>query len=156
MQVGSKTQRLRGDWRSLRDERFTLRDDTGNWADYDLCKPYVCCGWMDLHDDIDYGVTPEQPYFWIQPLYWDRRAVFVVTDESGRLVSVPRSGEVIRFDGTKLHGLLPPAVAREVLERQDEEGPHYKAFSDRLPRNMPPKMVWRWLEDPAAGAGIVA
>ena len=142
--------RLVSDWRKFLHEQPAPgeRALTGDWADYDLCKPYICGGWMDLHHDTDYGATPEQPYFWIRARFWHRDGSLVITDEAtGRFKIVSRTPEIIQFNGTKLHGFMPTRAAQELIERQDDEGPVYRAFWRRL-RNavMAPKLVWEWLD----------
>lgn len=128
------------------DEGFEPK--TGDWADYELCRPYVCCAWMGLHDDVDYGATPQQPYFWLRARFWHPGGSLVVADDAtGRLKIVSRTAKVIRFDGTKLHGFMPHHVAQEVVDRQDDQGPLYNALEQRLRRaEMAPKLVWQWLD----------
>lgn len=118
-----------------------------NFADYSTCAPHVCCGWMDLHDDNDYGVSGDSPEFVIEPLYWAPDAVFVVTDAEGNFVEVPRQPGLVRFSGLDLHGLMPRDVAEEVLLLQSTLGPLYQAFERGLAHEaVLPKMVWRWIE----------
>lgn len=142
--------KLRNDWYDFvkKDGRAPNDYRTGNYADYKLCEPHVCCGWMDLHHDLDYGVTKENPYFTIQPLYWDTDAVLVVTDESDDFVIIEPTAEEIVFDGTKLHGLVPRLVAMELVTRQDTDGPLNALFESMLEDNVKPKLVWDWVPMP--------
>ena len=120
----------------------------GNHADPNLCKPHICCAWMDLHEDTDYGVTKEDPLFFIKVKFWDEDAFLVVTDDDDRLVILERTGDMIVFNGTKHHGLVTETVARELVERQDEEGPAYKTFVElTMDGQFAPKMVWDWITD---------
>lgn len=119
---------------------------TGNFADYQTCAPHVCCGWMDLHEDIGYGVTPESPDFLIRPLCWDEQAVLVITDDQNKFQLVYRTSEPVRFNGTRLHGLVPLAVGQELVERQDTDGPLYAVFLTMAEDDQTrPKLVWDWL-----------
>lgn len=118
---------------------------TGNHADYNLCAPHVCCGWMDLHDDLGYGVTEDKPYFSLRALYWDAEATLVVTDETEKFVIIERTSAEIRFDATKLHGLVPHAVALELVARQDADGPLNQLFEQMVGTEaFKPKMIWDW------------
>lgn len=120
---------------------------TGNYADYVLCKPHVCCGWMDLHSDDDYGVTEEQPYFRIKPLYWDSNARLVVTNDKGLFVALEPTLQVIVFNGMRLHGLVPVEVAEELVERQDTNGKLYNLLTlITQDSECNPKMIWDWLD----------
>lgn len=120
---------------------------TSNFADYGTCAPFICCGWMDMHEDNGYGVSEESPEFVLDPVYWALDAVFIVTDAEGRLVEVPRQPGRIRFNGMELHGLMPREVADEVLAQQSTLGPLYQAFDQGLAfESVSPKMVWRWIE----------
>ncbi len=101
-----------------------LADKFGNWANDRDCRPYVGCSFMDLHNDVGYGVTPEQPMFVIQPVYWHPTAFLVVSDADHYQI-IERTDQIIQFDATKLHGLFPWLVALELVERQDDQGPLY-------------------------------
>lgn len=120
---------------------------TGNYADYSLCSPHVCCGWMDLHHDRDYGVTEEQPYFKIQAKYWSPDGVLVVTNSDDEFIIIEPTTQVIQFNGLREHGFLPRAVAQELVERQDDEGNLYKLFDSILHDGcFTPKLIWDWLD----------
>lgn len=120
---------------------------TGNYADYVLCKPHVCCGWMDLHSDDDYGVTEEQQYFRIKPLYWDSDARLVVTNDKGLFIALQPTLQVIVFNGMRLHGLVPVEVAEELVERQDTNGKLYMLLTlITQDSECNPKMIWDWLD----------
>jgi hypothetical protein len=104
---------------------------------------------MDLHDDIGYGVTADQPDFIIEPLYWDEEAVLVVTDEDQQFRMVERTPLPVRFNGTRPHGLVPRLVAEELVLRQDEAGPLYRLFLAMAGQAQTrPKLVWKWLPVP--------
>lgn len=122
-----------------------LANQFGNWANNETIARYVGCSFMDLHDDVDYGVTPEQPYFWIRPVYWDPAAYLVVSDDNVFQI-IERTDRVIQFDATKQHGLIPWLVALELIERQDDQGPMYQEFEfwcrDHLGL---PKLIWEWI-----------
>lgn len=135
-------------WTENLQDLLASRDPTTcNFADYDTCAPYVCCGWMDLHDDAGYGVSEASPEFVIEPLFWAPEAVFIVTDAAGRFVEVPRAPGFVRFNGMELHGLMPRDVADEVLKQQSTLGPLYQEFDRGLAFDrVPPKLVWRWIE----------
>lgn len=120
---------------------------TGNYADYSLCAPHVCCGWMDLHHDRDYGVTDEQPYFKMQAKFWSPDGVLVVSNSDDEFLIIEPTPKAIRFNGLRQHGFLPVAVAQELVARQDDEGPLYKFFDSILHNErFAPKLVWSWLD----------
>jgi hypothetical protein len=141
--------KLTTSWESLlHDKSQWSGSHCGNWADDKLCAPYTCCGPMELHDDVDYGVTPEAPYFYIQPLYWDEDLVLVATDDSDEFYIIERTGEPLMFNGTKPHGLMPLDVAQELVTTQSTEGPMYKTFEfmvSGIQVRTKPMMVWKWL-----------
>lgn len=139
-------------WSSLSAPQAACSTWTGSYADNLTCAPHVCCGWMDLHDDTDYGVTPEQPDFLIEPLYWDEAAVLVVTDEDQLFRLIERAEGPIRFNGTRPHGLVPRSVGDELVARQDEDGPLYRLFLEMTHQAQTrPKLVWKWLDIPEYG-----
>jgi hypothetical protein len=124
----------------------TRGDRTSSYADYDLCAPHACCAWMTLHDDVDYGVTKEQPLFSIKPLYWAEDATLVITNDDDEFCIVERTSEVITFNGAKLHGLLPTKLALALVEAQTEEILAYEIFEKMAESNMfHPKMIWDWV-----------
>lgn len=140
---------LANHWSSLSAPQAACSTWTGNYADNQTCAPHVCCGWMDLHDDIGYGVTADQPDFIIEPLYWDEEAVLVVTDEDQQFRMVERTPLPVRFNGTRPHGLVPRLVAEELVQRQDEAGPLYRLFLAMAGQAQTrPKLVWKWLPVP--------
>jgi hypothetical protein len=51
--------------------------------------------------------------FKFQTLYRDEEAVLVVTNNADEFYIVGRTAEVGTFNGTKLHGLVPIAVAKD-------------------------------------------
>lgn len=145
--IESGTRKLSNDWRKFLSEasRDTGKILTGNYADYNLCKPYVCCGWMDLHSDEGYGVSRDKPYFKIRPLYWDSNTVLIVTDSSKKYVAISRTALDIKFNATRFHGFVPSLVAEELIARQDEDGSLYKLMQEMLNESeCTPKLVWEW------------
>lgn len=145
--IESVTRKLSYDWRKFlsEDSRDTGKILTGNYADYNLCKPYVCCGWMDLHSDEGYGVSRDKPFFKIRPLYWDSNAVLIVTDSSEKYVAIRRTALDIKFNAVRFHGFVPSLVADELIARQDEEGSLYKLMQEILhDSECTPKLVWEW------------
>lgn len=143
----SRNRELSHDWRKFlsEDSRDTGKILTGNYADYNLCKPYVCCGWMDLHSDEGYGVSMDKPYFKIRPLYWDSNAVLIVTDSSEKYVAIRRTELDIKFNAARFHGFVPSLVAEELIARQDEGGSLYTLMQEILyDSECTPKLVWEW------------
>ena len=141
------TRKLSDDWRKFlsEDSRDTGKILTGNYADYSLCKPYVCCGWMELHSDEGYGVSRDKPYFKIRPLYWDSDAVLIVTDSSENYVAIKQTALDIKFNAARFHGLVPSLVAEELISRQDEGGSLYTLMQEMLhDSECTPKLVWEW------------
>lgn len=134
---------------------------TGNFADYETCKPYVCCGWMDVHDDSYAGATEENPYFVIIPVYWNSRAVLLVTDDDGWIVTIPRTiNDQVVFNARKKHGLYPSNLAKKILENQSWELPEVKKFNKSLGYEDPihtPKLVWTFIDssDNSEGHNVV-
>ena len=121
---------------------------TENVADYNTCAPHVCCGWMDLHSDLDYGVTPEAPHFWIRPLYWDEAAVLVATDDDHRFYLIERTAERVCFNGIRLHGLVPRPVGEALVRDQTPDTPLYQMFEQLVcfDGRFRPKLVWDWTD----------
>ncbi|MCC5611434.1 hypothetical protein LC612_33010 [Nostoc sp. CHAB 5834] len=120
---------------------------SANFADYDTCAPHVCCGWMDLHEDLGFGVTKESPYFSFRAKYWDPDAYLVATNANDDFYLVPRTTEVVTIDATKPHALLPKEMAMLLIATQDpdQEG-------EMVTYRTAPKLVWDWIDLPAAAA----
>ena len=114
---------------------------TGNYADYSLCAPHVCCGWMDVHNDDDGVVT-------LRPLYWSPDAVFVYADETNTYRAIHRTDADLIFNSHLDHALVPENVADEIIERQDFKGPLYTLFDQLVSSaaQFPPKIVWDYIE----------
>lgn len=143
----SGTRKLSLNWRKFLSEssRNTGKILTGNYADYNLCKPYVCCGWMELHSDEGHGVSRDKPYLKIRPLHWDSDAVLIVTDSSEKYVAIRRTTLDIKFNAARFHGLVPSLVAEELIARQDEDGSLYTLMHEMLhDSECYPKLVWEW------------
>lgn len=120
---------------------------TGNYADYTLCTPHICCGWMDLHNDDGYGVSEYQPYLKLKPLFWDADARLVVCNSDAEFIIIEPTDQAIQFNAMRQHALVPVAVALELVTRQDEEGPLYKLFDELVSNgSYNPKLVWDWLD----------
>ena len=144
-------------YKNLTTEQRLGAQHTENFADYKLCAPHVCCGWMDMHDDTNSGVTAENPFFRIQPLFWDADAALVITDDDDEFVMVERTADVIEFNGTKLHGLVPRIVATELVSRQDLLGPAYQTFESMVSCGLfAPRMVWDWVDEAGAVTSYAA
>lgn len=123
-----------------------LTNRFGNWANDTDCAPFVGCSFMDLHDDVGYGASPEQPMFTIQPVYWDTSAFLVVSDDDHYEIR-ERTDHIVQFDATKLHGLFPWMVAQELVERQDDQGPVYQEFECWCLNHVSlPKLLWQWIQ----------
>ena len=134
------------DWTTLKSTNSNV-EHTGNYADYDLCDPYVCCSWLELHNDIGYGVSIVQPYLKFQVLYWDHDAVLIATDGNDQFYEVERTASPIHIDGTKLHGVVSRRVADEILATQNINGPLYALFEDLVYNGrFPPLLIWKWLD----------
>lgn len=116
-----------------------------NYANYNVCVDgFICCGNMELHSDYGYGVDEQQPMFAIRAHFWHSDYVLVVTDDDGDLCMHEPSDEIIEFNGVRLHGFMPRDVASELVQRQDEDGPLYAAFSRIADEYVSPKLVWSW------------
>ena len=112
---------------------------TGNWADYSVCAPHACCGWMDVHNDDDGVVT-------LRPLYWDDDAVFVYTGEDNHYHAICKTEADLTFDSRRDHALVPENVADEIIERQDFKGPLYTLFEELIGgAQFHPKIVWDYV-----------
>lgn len=134
------------DWTTLKSKNANS-DHTGNYADYDLCEPYVCCSWLELHNDVGYGVSTVHPYLNLQVLYWDHDAVLIATDSQDRFYEVARTASPIRIDGTKLHGVVSRQVADELLTTQKIDGPLNALFENLVYNGcFPPLLIWKWLD----------
>jgi len=121
---------------------------TENVADYNTCAPHTCCGWMDLHSDLDYGVTAEAPHFWIRPLYWDEDAVLIATNEDDQFYLIERTADIVCFNGIKPHGLVPHAVGKALLDAQSTDTPLYQLFEKLVcfDGRFRPKLIWDWTD----------
>ena len=112
---------------------------TGNWADYNVCAPHVCCGWMDFHTDDDGVVT-------LRPIYWSADAVFVYIGEDRVYRAVRTTTADLTFDSRLDHALVPESVADEIIERQDLKGPLYMLFEELIGgAHFHPKLVWDYI-----------
>ena len=139
-----------------------------NAADYSTCRPYVCCGWMELHSDIGSGASFVDPFFYIKPIYWSRFAYLVVTGKDGKfhvcskfdylnrkkIDGIYYNKDSLGFDATKLHGLVSKNVARILNGKKstdDSLGDVYEKFSDRCgdvwDGSNFVKMIWEWDEN---------
>lgn len=117
---------------------------TGNWADYNTCKPYVCCGAMDLHDDSDNN--DGKKHFSIKAEYWNPAYSLVCSDSEGKFYIAKRTSEVITFDSDQDHCFVPNKVAKALVETQDQNCKVYTDWYEKTDLlNTTPKLVWSWV-----------
>lgn len=116
----------------------------GNWAEYQMCEPYVCCGNMDLHDDRD--SNNGQRFFSFRAKYWHPDYVLVVFDKQGEVQQqVTRTSKVVTFDSTMIHGFMPKEVA-QALVADGESSEVYKEFEYHADEQVVPKLIWEWID----------
>jgi len=128
---------------------------TSNYADYiSLDDKYVCCGWMDIHEDSDNcGYTP---IFVVKPMYWHRDGVFVFKARKNKWIRLTRSqfikktpvegitfnDDSFAFDARKLHGFVPPKIAARIDEKDYQHSDEYRKFLNDCGGWQSPKLVW--------------
>lgn len=136
-----------------------------NYANQKVCKPYVCCGWMELHSDIGAGASLINPFFYIKPIYWSRFAYLVVTGQDGlfhtcskfdylnkkKIDGIYYDKNSLGFNAVKLHGLVSEGVAESLMGKRGSEdgffGDVYNDFYQRCYRDYIVKMIWEWDEN---------
>lgn len=138
-------------------------------ADHNTLAPYVCCGYMDLHDDLNSGATSDKPYFYLRPVYWHESAVLVVSGVDNLFHAIRREqyegcspikyeqsdveflpSGAIKFNAAKPHGLIPESLVDEVLNLPSNDST--SAALDLLQEflveaRLPVKMAWVWYDD---------
>ena len=121
-----------------------------NAADYGSIPGFICCSWMDLHDDIDYGVTVKKPYFHLKPVWWDEDAR-ILHQYGRKWLATKPSFDVVRMNAARDHSLAPSAIADEVVRRNSpkfkelEEWEDLATFRGRSwDSGDPIRIVWLW------------
>ena len=118
---------------------------TSNFADRDLHKPFVCCGWMDIHTDD----PPCKPQWTILVHKHHSQAVFISKNrkyESQELVD----GETITFNSMSRHGIVPRSLALEIVERNSCNFQRYKDWRKSIDqRAMKPKLIFTFIGEDA-------
>jgi hypothetical protein len=121
-----------------------------NAADYTSIPGFVCCAWMDLHDDIDYGVTKEKPHFHLKPVWWDEDAR-LLHQYRRKWLSTPLSPEVVRINAARAHGLAPSKIADELVRLNHPNFPEFREWEDQATfrgrswdSGDPIRIVWLW------------
>jgi hypothetical protein len=137
---------------------------TGNYADYIPVSldgkrtEVICCGWMEVHDDIHSLGSGRNPNFDVCPLYWHRFGVFVyefeknwygITRENFINAEFPRgikkSKNGFIFNATKLHAFVPSSVATRLIKDANYMNTaHYEKFVKVCEEEQTPKLVWAW------------
>ena len=115
-----------------------------NYTDYDKIPKCTMCSYVDLHSDLDFGVTERKPYFHIKPLYWSKTGS-LVHQYRHKWYKTKFNGSIIKFNALRDHGLVPDAVAdRLVTENKVFEN---KWLSTASFTSGDVKLVWIWLTE---------
>ena len=132
---------------SLTREQIITLKATSNFADYDICKPYICCAWMDMHNDKD-DYSYKEPYYKIKIIKSHPNAVLVYTDNGRYHIAELTIGDIIEFNQTKMHGILPRKLAQRIVDANRINVSGYKKWKKRIYHNaFKAKCVWKWIED---------
>lgn len=131
--------------------------ETGNYADYKKTG-YVCCGWMDIHDDKENLGDVKGGIFAVEPVYWDEDGVFVYEfrnkwrsyskedflnrKKSGGLKITDKS---FVFDARKRHGFIPKNIAAKLISEFNYLGSsEYADFKNLCCEKGKVRFVWKW------------
>jgi hypothetical protein len=131
---------------------------TSNFADY-CDSGLICCGLMDVHEDSENLGENNNPIFSLEPLYWDKKAVFVCNKKKKwhslskadflKKKKVPGIKYVkngFSFNAEKYHGLVPQKVAKKLNDKKYTSSKEYKKFNESCSNMMKPMLVWKWIK----------
>jgi hypothetical protein len=119
---------------------------TSNFADYVTVKPYVCCGWMDMHIDEKYDKHASD-YFIIKIIKAHSNAILVYKDDNNRYTSTSLTeGEIYKIPYRKYHGVIPKRLAKLIVEQNKINVKGYRQWKHKIDGKIcKPKVIWEWV-----------
>ena len=114
-----------------------------NYSDNYKIPSCTMSSYVELHSDKDFGITENNPYFYIKPLFW-KDGVSLIHQYGNKWYKTKFNGDIIKFNALRDHGLVHDSVAdRLVLENRIfknkwlQEAPHTVGSV---------KLIWIWLD----------
>ena len=140
---------------------------TKNYANYvqldrgDGKTDIICCGWMEVHDDVGSLGPGGNSHFDVRPLYWHRDGVFIYNFRNkwigiarddfinGKFpYGIEKSDDGFVFNAKRQHAFVPLKVAKRILKTTKKDylttAAYDKFVENHCEQEQTPKLVWEW------------